>query len=93
MRQTESFYEGRLYEIRSADVPMGAYWIVILPPETTSADQVKKEDLIPKFFGETPAEDLFAPQIVRDLTDRGNVVGILLNPRDHTTFVYTEEED
>lgn len=92
MVENDNFYGGRFFEIRSADVPVGAYWIVILPETTKTADQVKKEDFMPIFFGETMAEDLFAPQIVKDITRRGGVVGILMNEDEPMTFLPEEDE-
>lgn len=92
MIENDNYYGGRFFEIRSPEVPMGSYWVCILPPKTKTADQVKKDDLIPIFFGETMAEDLFAPHIVKDLAKRGGVVGILMNEDEPTTFLSEDEE-
>lgn len=72
---------GRAFEIRSKDVPVGAFLITVLPFGTEVKDEIQPDDLVVLFTGDgSRANDLFGPEIAKSLQREGYNVGIAFNP-------------
>lgn len=79
--------EGKLFELRSADVPLGAFVIVLLPPEVQGGDEIKISDCELIFEGAgNLAGDLIGQGIATKRVDDGDQIGLVLNPDEEWTI-------
>lgn len=72
--------EGRLFELRAPGVPLGAFIIAVLPPDTIPDKDIPLDTVQIVFYGDNMAADLIGPQIAATLYNEGESVGIVLNP-------------
>lgn len=71
---------GRTFEVRSKDVPMGAFAVSALPFGTEIGDEINPSLLAIIFEGDgSLAGDLMGPEIAKRLRKRGYNVGIIFN--------------
>jgi hypothetical protein len=79
--------EGKLFEIRSKDVPLGAFVVVLLPEDVEPGSEVSLKDCAIAFEGTgNLAGDLIGQGVVINLVDKGGMVGVVLNPDEPATI-------
>lgn len=72
--------DGRLFELRTPSIPLGAFIIAVLPPDTIPDKDLNLNTVKVVFYGDNMAADLIGPQIAATLYNEGESVGIVLNP-------------
>lgn len=81
----EKLNYGRTFEVRSKDIPMGAFLVSALPFGTEIGDEIEPSLLAIVFEGDgSLAGDLMGPEIAKRLRRRGYNVGIIFNSDDPT---------
>lgn len=77
---------GRLFELRSKDVEIGEWGLVLVPPEATPGDEIQPEDVIPIGLARDQGEDLFVYGAMIALLRRGQNVGAMFNPSENISL-------
>jgi len=76
----ERISPGRAFDVRSKDVPLGAFLVSALPFGTEIGDEINPSLLAIIFEGDgSLAGDLLGPEIAKRLRKRGYNVGIIFN--------------
>ena len=73
--------EGKLFELRSEDIPLGAFAVILLPQEIKAGDDVRISECEIIFEGAgNLAGDLIGQGIATQRIDSGDMIGLVLNP-------------